>query len=108
MHGTTSGLAILHSMTLRPSNNGSRDIGRTRPPLLLFQAGRSGRYLGILSRCLAPAGSSLAEIKMLTSSHLCVGFIDSILTKESGFVKNTEPVSFTDGAFPPRSSGLFP
>ena len=69
------GLIISHNMTLRPSNNGSRCIGRTRLFLLQVQKSRSGRYLGIVSHCLAPAGSSLAEMKMLTSSHLCVDLL---------------------------------
>ena len=84
-HGTTSGLIMLHSRILRPSNNGSRDIGRTRFFLLEFQKNHSGRYLGIVSHCLAPTGSSLAKMKMLTSSLHCV--VEIILTKFIEIVK---------------------
>ena len=61
MHGTTSGAVKPHSFTLRPSSNGARCIGRTRPTLLLLRADHSGRYFGALSRCLAPPGSSLRK-----------------------------------------------
>ena len=75
MHGTTSGAVKPHSFTLRPSSNGSRCIGRTRPTLLLLRADHSGRYFSALSRCLAPPGSSLAERGTPTSSHPCVSLL---------------------------------
>ena len=75
MHGTTSGAVKPHNFTLRPSSNGSRCIGRTRPTLLLLRADHSGRYFGVLSRCLAPPGSSLAERGTPTSSHPCVSLL---------------------------------
>ena len=44
IRGTTSGSLMLHNMSLTASNNALRFLGRTRPPLLTFQEGHSGRY----------------------------------------------------------------
>ena len=85
IRGTTSGLVASHGATLTASNNALRDLGRTRPSLLNFQKGHSGRYFGGFSHCLAPPGSSLAEKGSLTCSHHCV---EIILTKVVHFVKN--------------------
>ena len=79
---------IRHSLTadaLTASSNAFRCFGRTRPSLLRFQAGHSGRYLGALPRCLAPSGSSLAGSGTLTCSLQRVNV--DILTKRTQFVK---------------------
>ena len=83
--GTTSGSSAPHDTDLTASNNASRCFGRPRPPLLLFQAGHSGRYFSGFSHCLAPTGSSLAEKESLTSSLQRVCQI--ILTRIMQFVK---------------------
>ena len=59
MRGTTSGSELPHNSSLGASNNALRCLGRTRPPLLLLQAGHSGRYFRVFPDCLAPTGSSL-------------------------------------------------
>ena len=86
IRGTTSGLVASHGATLTASNNALRNLGRTRPSLLDFQEGHSGRYFGGFSHCLAPTGSSLAEKGSLTCSHHCV---ENILTKIVYFVKTS-------------------
>ena len=85
LRGTTSGSSASHDADLTASNNASRCFGRPRPPLLLLQAGHSGRYFSGFSHCLAPTGSSLAEKETLTSSFQRVYQI--ILTRISQFVK---------------------
>ena len=85
IRGTTSGSASPHYDALTVSNNTSRYVGRPRPPLLLFQAGHSGRYFGGSSHCLAPTGSSLAENGSRTCSHHCV--YGAILTNQWSIVK---------------------
>lgn len=61
LRGTTSGSAKPCGIALTASNNAFRGIGRTRPPLLMFQGGHSGRYFGGFSYLLAPTGDSLEE-----------------------------------------------
>ena len=90
IRGTTSNSAFPHENALRASDNASRCVGRTRPPLLLFQGGHSGRYFGALPCPLAPTGNSLEESGALTSSHHCVYRL--ILTKTDEFVKS-QPTS---------------
>ena len=72
IRGTTSGSLMLHNMSLTASDNALRFLGRTRPPLLRFQKGHSGRYFNGFSHCLAPTGSSLTEKGPITCSHHCV------------------------------------
>ena len=72
IRGTTSNSASPHEDTLTASSNAIRCIGRTRPSLLFFQEGHSGRYFGAFPHCLAPSGSSLAGKGTLTSSLHCV------------------------------------
>ena len=50
----------------------------------IVRKSHSGRYFSTVPRCLAPTGSSLAGIGMLTCSHQCV---ENILTKFVDFVK---------------------
>ena len=85
LRGTTSGSASPHDDALTVSDNTSRCVGRPRPPLLLLQAGHSGRYFSGFPHCLAPTGSSLAEKDSLTSSLQRVYRI--ILTNIMQFVK---------------------
>ena len=85
IRGTTSGSSASRGADLTVSNNTSRCFGRPRPPLLIFQAGHSGRYFCGFSHCLSPTGSSLTENGPLTSSHHCV--YGAILTNQWSIVK---------------------
>ena len=87
---------IQHCLTvnaLQASNNALRDIGRTRPALLIFRQTTPGGISADFSHCLAPAGSSLAENEALTSSHHCVTGV--ILTKNQILVKEKNKISPT-------------
>lgn len=75
IRGTTSDSPIPHGIDLTASNNAIRCFGRTRPSLLGFQEGHSGRYFSELPHCLAPTGSSLAERFSPTYSHQCVAYM---------------------------------
>ena len=88
--GTTSGSASPHDDALTASDNASRYVGRPRPPLLLLQAGHSGRYFSGFSHCLAPTGSSLAEKGTLTSSlqRVCQIILANIMQLVKNFIES--------------------
>jgi len=71
--GTTSVWRRLTAVSLMPPRRRRRCIGRTRPPLLHLQEGRSGRYFP--QRLLPPCTlRRLSERRnsLRTCSHRCV------------------------------------
>ena len=66
MHGTTSGAMKPHDFTLRPSTNGFRAIGRTRPALLEA----SGRPLREVFRCAFPLPCTTRQLSGGKREHL--------------------------------------